>query len=115
MQRRVDELVTAAAAEAGEAPVMADDVALDALALEATDLMRQRAAMLGHPLDLQGIQELTVRGNAGLLREALVELLENACRHGDAGAPVSVRVIRSATEARLEVVNRGGVVQPPEL
>jgi len=115
MQRRVDELVTVAAAEAGEAPVLGDDVELDALALEATELMRQRAAMLGHPLELLGIEELTVRGNAALLREALVELLENACRHGDPGAPVSVRVTRMGGEAHIDVVNRGPVVQAPDV
>jgi len=115
MQRRVEELVTVAAAEAGESPALEDHVELDALALEATELMRQRAAILGHPLELLGIEELTVRGNGGLLREALVELLENACRHGEAGAPVSVRVTSAAGEAHLEVVNRGGPVQAPEV
>ena len=114
MQRRVDELVTMAAAEAGEALVLEDDVELDALALEATELMRHRAAMLGHPLELLQIEEVSVRGHAALLREALVELLENACRHGEAGAPVSVRVLKSPGAARLEVVNRGTEVTPPD-
>ena len=54
MQRRVEELVTVAAAEAGESPVMDDDVELDALALEATELMRQRAAILGIPSNSSG-------------------------------------------------------------
>ena len=114
MQRRVEELVTLAAAEAGEAPALDDDVELDALALEATELMRHRAAVLGHPLELLDIEEVTVRGNAPLLREALVELLENACRHGAAGAPVSVRVVGTPGAASLEVVNRGAPVTPPD-
>jgi signal transduction histidine kinase len=114
MQRRVDELVTLAAAEAGEAPALEDDVELDGLALEATELMRHRAGILGHPLELLGVEELTVRGNAPLLREALVELLENACRHGAAGAPVSVRVVGSEGTASLEVINRGAPVTPPD-
>jgi signal transduction histidine kinase len=114
MQRRVDELVTLAAAEAGESPVLEDEVELDALALEATELMRHRAAVLGHPLELLGIEDSTVRGNAPLLREALVELLENACRHGAAGAPVGVRVVRAPGKAYLEVVNRGPLVVPPD-
>jgi signal transduction histidine kinase len=114
MQRRVDELVTLAAAEAGESPPMGDSVELDALALEATDLMRRRAAALGHPLELLGIDEVSVRGNTALLREALVELLENACRHGEAGATVGVRVVRTAGHAQLEVVNRGGEVALPD-
>jgi signal transduction histidine kinase len=113
MQRRVDELVTLAAAEAGDAPPMEDEVELDALALEATDLMRHRAALLGHPLELLGIEEATIRGSAALLREALVELLENACRHGEAGAPVSVRVVRAGGSAHLDVMNRGALVTPP--
>ena len=116
MQRRVDELVTAAAAEAGEAPVMAGRCRARRARTrgDRSDAAASRDAG-APPRTATGFEELTVRGNAGLLREALVELLENACRHGDAGAPVSVRVIRAAGEARLEVVNRGGVVQPPEL
>lgn len=115
MQRRVDELVTWAAAEAGEAPPMGDSIELDALALEATDLMRHRASVLGHPLELLQVEAVTVPGNAALLREALVELLENACRHGEAGVPVSVRVLRTADHAEVTVLNRGSAVDIPEV
>ena len=38
------------------------------------------------------VEPIVVRGNASLLREALVELLENACRHGVDASPITVSV-----------------------
>ena len=113
MQRRVNELVTLAAAEAGDRPPMDDQVELDALALESMDLIRHRAAMLGHRLELQDIEAVTVRGNLELLREALVELLENACRHGSTAGPVGIRVVQRAGRAHLEVISYGPPVATP--
>ena len=76
---------------------------LDALALDCTDLMRGRADTLGRTLSLVGIAPVTVRANAALLREALLEMLENACRHGGADAAVTVGTEATGHEAHLVV------------
>ncbi len=93
MRHRVDDLMLLAEAQAGSRPRLEETVELDGLALECTDLMRARATALGCSLALGTVQALAVRGNEHLLREALLELLENACRHGDAASPVTTEVV----------------------
>lgn len=83
MRRRVDDLFLLAQARTGERVTLLQDVELDGLAMESTDLMRGRFTASGHHLELTEVIPVVVRGDEGLLREALVELLENACRHGD--------------------------------
>jgi signal transduction histidine kinase len=107
MTHRVNDLLLLARMEAGERPPLRDAVELDALALEMTDLFRSRAAVLGRNLELAEITPCEVRGDEALLREALLEMLENACRHGDASGPVSVSVTVTGTSALLAVRNIG--------
>lgn len=105
MRRRVDELFLLAEAEAGERIILDSDVELDGVALECTDLMRSRATSLSRSLALGDVEPAVVRGNAPLLREALLELLENACRHGGSAAPVTTSVRRRGGDAVVEVTS----------
>jgi signal transduction histidine kinase len=111
MSRRVDELFLLARAEAGERVPRTEVVELDAVALEAADLMRGRAQALGHRLELGEMAGVEVMGDEGLLREATLELLENACRHGSDDAPIVLTVSRKGNEAQLEVASAG---PPPD-
>ena len=107
MRRRVDELFLLAEAQAGE-PVRTDDeVELDGLVLECTDLMRKRASDLGRSLAIGRADHVVVRANAALLKEALTELLENACRHGAPDMPVTVSTFAAAGRALIEVESAG--------
>jgi two-component system, OmpR family, sensor kinase len=83
MRRRVDDLFLLAQARIGERVTLLNDVELDSIAMESTDLMRGRFTWSGHHLELAEAGPVVVRGDEGLLREAVVELLENAVRHGD--------------------------------
>ena len=107
MTHRVQDLLLLARMEAGERPPLRDAVELDALALEATDLFRGRAKSLGQHLELHEITPCELTGDEALLREALLELLENACRHGEPGPPVAVSVRRDGDAVLLEVRNTG--------
>jgi len=107
MQRRVDDLVLLAIADAGEQPPCADPVELDAVALDVTDLLRSRAMALGHQLALGTIDPVIVQGDEALLRELLLELLENACRHGTTLTPIRVAVSAQAGQAHLTVRSAG--------
>jgi signal transduction histidine kinase len=111
MSHRVDDLLLLARAEAGERVSRTERVELDAVALEAADLMRGRAQALGHHLALGQMEGLEVVGDEGLLREAAVELLENACRHGTTDAPVRIAVRGTDGMARLEVASAGQPAQ----
>lgn len=107
MRRRVDELFLLAEARAGEIVRLEQRVELDGLVLECTDLMRARASATGHTLAIGEAEAVTVLGNAALLQEALLELLENACRHGVPSAPVTVSCRAHRHEAVLEVRSDG--------
>jgi two-component system, OmpR family, heavy metal sensor histidine kinase CusS len=108
MRRRVEELLFLARAEAGERAPLDERVELDGLALECADLMRGRAHALGCKLELTRVDPAVVLGSEPLLREALLELLENACRHGSTNEPVRLSVLSQESEAVLEVINPAG-------
>ncbi len=107
MSRRVNELFLLAEAQAGELPALTDRVELDGLVMEAADLMRGRAAALGRTLEFGAMDDALVTGAESLLREAVMELLENACRHGSPDQPVVISVSRLGPRARVNVTNGG--------
>lgn len=110
MQRRVAELFLLAEAQAGDQLELVDVVELDALVLECADVMRGRAHALGRRLELGRVAPLTIRGNGAALREAVLELVENACRHGTDEAPVQLEVMREHGTVALQVVSSGPAI-----
>ena len=110
MTHRVQDLLLLARMEAGERPPLRDDVELDSLALDATDMFRSRARTLGRHLELGDVTPCVLRGDEALLREALLELLENACRHGDPAGPVVVSVRPDGDAWLLAVRNAGAPI-----
>jgi len=111
MRRRVDDLFLLAEAQAGESVRLEDDIELDGLVLECADLMRSRAMALGRSLAIGVAEPIVIRGSAALLQEAVLELLENACRHGAATAPVSISCRTDANDALIEVASAGDMLR----
>ncbi len=110
MSRRVGDLLLLAETEAGERPVLSERVELDGIAVDAVDLMRGRASALARALAYGRIEPAMVRGAGLLLREAVTELLENACRHGDPMPPVEVDVLATGDRAQVVVRNAGPAI-----
>lgn len=115
MSRRVAELILLARATAGDRPPMTDDVELDGLVWQCADLMRARAQATRHRLELGEIEPLTVRGNEDLLREACLELVENACKHAPADTAIRLSVSAEEDTAFLVVVSQGSAIPPERL
>ena len=115
MSRRVDDLFVLAAAESGGRATLTEDVELDGLVLECADLMRQRAASQGRRLELGTVEPAVVRGDGQLIREATLELMENAIRHGDAKDPIRLAAHTNGRGAVIEVSNRGAPIAPAAL
>lgn len=107
MRRRVDELFLLAEAQTGEPVNLKEVVELDEIVLDVTDLIRARASTLGRALAIGRAEHLTVMGNTSLLHEALLEMLENALRHGRNTEPVTVSVFATGRGAMLEVSSAG--------
>ena len=117
----VNQLLTLARAEP-ESAVLQDRVAVDVqrLAREVTAEMVPRALAAGIDLGFDEptlsadgtVRAATVRGIAMLLREALVNLIDNAIRYAGRHANVTVRVRTSASHVLMEVEDDGpGLVE----
>ena len=107
MKRRVDELFLLAQTEAGERVNLTETVELDGLVLECADLMRGRAQALGRRLELLRVEPVSIRGNEPLLREAVLELVENACRYGSSDSPITVSAFSTGTAGCVLVASAG--------
>ncbi|HSW17953.1 MAG TPA: ATP-binding protein, partial [Ramlibacter sp.] len=92
--------------------------ALDAVVL-AEDLVRRwwpLAREQGVDLGLHApMATLPFRGEPGLLKEALSNLLHNAIRHGGAGCRVTLAVAADGRHVRFSVVDDGPGLPPEEL
>jgi signal transduction histidine kinase len=107
MRHRVSDLFLLARAQAGERPQLAPGVDLDGLVFESADLFRARAHALGRGLELGTMDAVEVAGDAMLLREAVMELIENACRHSVGDGPVRIGVAVRGGTAVVAVDNPG--------
>ena len=107
MRHRVSDLFLLARAQAGDRPPLAEKVDLDGLVFEGADLFRARAQSLGRTLELGTMDAAEVRGDEMLLREAVMELLENACRHSAGDGAVRISVITKDGRAGVAVENPG--------
>ena len=110
MRRRVDELFILAQSESGEQPDLTDTIELDGLVLECADLMRGRAQALGRQLELLRVEPVSVRGNETLLREAVLELVENACRYGSSDSSIAISAFSTGTAGCVLVASSGQAV-----
>ena len=115
MSQRVEGLFLLAHAQAGERAPMNDAVELDGVALECADLMRRRAHALDRTLNLEHIEQVQISGNEALVREALLELIENALRHRAPGVPVALSAYRDDGHACTEVLSAGPEPDPAVL
>ncbi|MEP6766008.1 MAG: HAMP domain-containing protein [Gemmatimonadaceae bacterium] len=107
MRRRVDELFLLAEARTGEAVRLEQQVELDGLVLECTDLMRARASETGHRLAIGKADPAVILGHSALLQEALLELLENACKYGDTSSAITVSCNANVGHHALSVASGG--------
>lgn len=106
MQRRVNELFLLAEAQSGAPPRLEGPVDLESLLLEVADALRGRAQRLGQRLEFGAVAPAWVRGHTGLLREAVLELIENALRHGRPGSGVTLSLMADG-KVRLGVSGAG--------
>jgi len=116
MKRRVDELFLLADSGAGAEFPVDQAVDLEGLCFDVADLMRARADATRHGLRLGPVDTPTVAGHRAMLHEALVELVENACRHAEPGSTITVSCRAAGATALLGVQSDGEPVpvQPVE-
>ncbi|MEO5815084.1 MAG: ATP-binding protein [Gemmatimonadaceae bacterium] len=113
--RIVDDLLTLARADAGERPIERRRVFLDDVMLDAVDAARALAANKSQSIDIGDFEEAPVVGDAVLLRQLVLTLLDNAIKYTPRDGAISIGVRASGTRAVLVVTDNGGGITPEHL
>jgi signal transduction histidine kinase len=79
------------------------------------DMMQASAEDAGHALFLDLPAQARIEGDAGLLTQALVNLVDNAIRHCPPPAQISIEVHRAAGRVALSVCDTGPGIPAAEL
>lgn len=58
---------------------------------------------------------ITVSGSRAQLARLIAILLDNACKHGEAGSTIRISLAKDGNRARLEVSNQGEIIPPEDL
>ncbi|RBW51415.1 CHASE2 domain-containing protein [Marinobacter sp. F3R11] len=86
-----------------------------AIVENARDSVSEQALEKHIQLQLQGTEDLWLRGNAELLERAVINLLTNAVQYSPAGSAVSLQVFRAGHQACLTIADDGFGIDPEEL
>jgi heavy metal sensor kinase len=105
--RIVSDMLTLARSDATDWPIAPSDFYLDELVAEAVDAMDGLAAAGHVALHIETPAELRMRGDEGLLRQMVVNLVENAIRYTPAGGRVRVTVKTTHDEVAIAVEDTG--------
>ena len=110
----VEDLLELEALDAGKGPTLeAEPVALAALATHVSDTLRARATELEAMLAISIDPDLTARGDEDAIERIVLNLVDNALRHGGKG--VRVDVTAKQTDGRVVLtVSDSGIGVPEE-
>jgi signal transduction histidine kinase len=111
----VEDLLMLARADAGERPIERARVFLDDIALDAADAARVIADRKGVRVEVAEFEESPVEGDAALLRQLAIILLDNAVKFTATGGLVTVAVRSQPAGATLSVVDTGIGIHPEHL
>jgi len=114
--RLLESLLVLARADQGQS-LMLDAIDLDDVLLDAAERIAPRARQEGVHLSVTPSDGDRVIGDASLLTQLLVNLLENAVRHTPAGGRVTLSAARAATTGQmvLTVADTGEGIAPEHL
>jgi signal transduction histidine kinase len=111
----VDDLLTLARADAGERTIERAPVYLDDVALDAADAAKVVAQAKGVTLAIDNFDEAVVDGDAVLLRQLVMILLDNAIKFTPRGGTVRVSIGAADGRARLTVEDSGAGIPADQL
>jgi len=107
IQRIIDRLLELSSLEARKQLRQTETISAGRLAAEAVDVVRPAAAARSIGLKLQVGEGTLIRGEAVLLREALVNLLQNAVEFSPANGEVTLRCGTEGPRVSFTVEDRG--------
>ncbi len=112
LQDLVDSLLTLARAEADQQPLSRLPLELGALTREVVESLRILADEKHQQLAAELNGEVSIAGDAALLRHALLNLVHNAIRYTSTNGRVTVRCSRRDRDAVIEVADTGEGIAP---
>ena len=112
--RVVDDLLLLARADAGERPVERTRFFLDDTVIDAAQSVRTLAHAAGVQLTVDDFEETPIIGDARLVRELVVVLLDNAVKFTPFGGDVRVRVL-SDPQPTLTIVDNGSGIAAEQI
>lgn len=112
LTRLVEQLLFLARGDHARLALQRGPLDLAPVVRDAVELLRPLAEEKGQPLRLE-LASLTVEGDPTTLRQAFVNVLHNAIRHGPVGSPVTVRLYADQGDAVVDIGDRGPGI-PPE-
>jgi signal transduction histidine kinase len=113
--RIVDDLLTLARVDTGERPIERKRLYLDDLALDAASAAKAVGQSAGVNVVVEEFEETAVDGDAALLRQLLMILLDNAVKFTPPGGTVRVRVGTPAGQPTLSVSDTGVGIEAAQL
>ena len=110
----VESLLTLARADEGHLPLLVE-VDVDEVALDAAARIVERARRQGVTLSVAPSEGYTVRGDASLLTQLVLNLLDNALRHTPAGGRIGLAVESGDAGVVLRVADTGSGIPSEHL
>ena len=107
LTRMVDDMFLLARAEAHGRPLEATPIYLDELVGECTRAVRVLADARGVDVRTNGAREVAIVGDENLLRQLVINLLENAVTHTPPGGQVSVELETHNGDVAIAVTDSG--------
>jgi heavy metal sensor kinase len=110
----VESLLTLARADEGHTPMLVG-VDLDDVALDAAAKIVERARRQGVTLAVAPSDGFEVRGDSSLLTQLVLNLLDNALRHTQAGGRIALTIAPADGGVTLTVADTGSGIAPEHL
>jgi two-component system OmpR family sensor kinase len=115
MTRLVNDLLTLARMDSGQAALQLDELDLSDVALEAVERMEPLAREKRITLHTDDLPEVAVRGDRQYLLQMLSNLLENGIKYCSAGQSIRVRTSVDGRRGLLSVADDGPGIQAEHL
>jgi heavy metal sensor kinase len=112
LTKLVDSLLTMSRADAGRIQLHLAETGLLDLARESANLLEVLAEEKEQKLSVEGDETLTAMVDRTILRQALVNLIDNAVKYSPVKGEIRVRVIGNARNVEIKVQDNGPGIAP---
>jgi heavy metal sensor kinase len=107
LTRLVDTLLTLSRADAGQAHLAREPLELAALARDVAECLNDLADEKGQRLEVEATAPAEIQGDRLVLRQAVVNVVDNAIKYSARDVAIRIRVGRSQDRCWIEVEDRG--------